>query len=100
MSTYTKLTEIKKDLLRAVKYEDDVTVFVKVYDCDENGEQTYDVEVMYYVDGEHHDCFVSDTFGDDKAGAVKRAKTVLKSVTKWFAGWDVEVTADVEVYTN
>jgi hypothetical protein len=100
MTTYTKLTEIKKDLLKAVKYEDDVTVFVKVYDCDESGEQTFDVEVMYYVDGEYQDCFVSDTFGDEKEVAVKRAKAVLKSVAKWFTYSEVEVITDVEVYTN
>lgn len=100
MTTYTKLSEIKKDLLKAIKYEDDVTVSVKVYDVNE-GEQTYDVEVAYYIDGEYQDCFVSDVFyeGQEKL-AIKRGKVVLKSVTNWLAGWDVEVNTTVETYTN
>lgn len=100
-STHMKLTEIKKELLKAVKYEDNVTVAVNIYDVDE-GEQTYDVEVTYYIDGKYVDCFVSDVFYEnEEAKAVKRGKTVLKSVTNWFAGYDeIEVKSDVKVYTN
>lgn len=99
-TTHMKLSEIKKDLLKAVRFEDEVTVFVKVYDCNE-GEQTYDVEVQYYIDGEYTDCFVSDTFGEgEESVSVKRAKAVSKTVAKWFVSSEVEVITDVEVYTN
>lgn len=100
MSTHMKLSEIKKDLLKAVRLEDNVSVFVKVYDCNE-GEQTYDVEVQYYIDGEYTDCFVSDTFGEgEEKLSIKRAKTVSKTVSKWFTYSRVEASTVVEIYTN
>lgn len=102
------LKSIKKDLLKAVRWlEGDVSVAIKVYDCSENNEQTYDVEINYYVDGEYQDGFYNQTFngrfGDNEDElaekmAVKRAKSVHKTVRKWFEYSDVEVANEVEVY--
>lgn len=100
MSTNMKLVDIKKQLLYAIKYEDNVSVAVNVYDCDED-EQTYDVEVTYYIDGKYEDNWVSDIFYEgDETKAIKRGKVVLKSVTDWLAGWDIEVKNKVTTYSN
>lgn len=98
----TSLKEIKKDLNKAlspiVRYgEEEVTIFVKVYDCNEDDRQTFDVEIQYWLDGEYTDCFVSDTFYVEKE-AVKRAKEVLRTVKNWFNGAEITIENSVEVY--
>lgn len=102
MAQYAKLTDIKKELMKAIKYEDNVTVRVAVYDCTDGGVQTYDVEIMCYADGEYIDTFVPDAFEDGELKeAQKRAKSVLKTVKGWFEYSDVTVENvgnEVEVY--
>lgn len=104
--TYQDMKTIKKDLLKAIKYLDDISIAVKVYDCSENDEQTYDVEINYYVDGQYEDGFYNQTFYGrflDDAEALKmattRAKAVLRTVKGWFK-YDDEITVidGVEVY--
>lgn len=97
---------IKADLMKAIKYEDEVSIRVMVYDCTETGRQTYDVEINYYIDGEYADGFYNQTFvgryEEDEVAekmAVKRAKAVLRTVKGWFQyNNDVEVLDGVEVY--
>ena len=97
--TYNKMTDIKKELFKATRYEDEATVKVKVYYSNE-GEITYDVEVNVYIDGEYIDGWINDTFyegGEEQA--MKRAKAVLKTVKGWFKGDDeVTVEDNVEYY--
>jgi hypothetical protein len=108
--TCMALKDIKKDLMKDIKWEDNVTVAVKVYDCSDNGgEQTYDVEINYYINGSYKDGFVNDTFygiidneevnAEAEKLAVKRAKAVLKTVKGWFEyNDDVTVESEIEVY--
>lgn len=98
--TNQELKSIKKDLAKALKWvEGDVTIRVAVYDCDESGEQTYDVEINYYIDGSYEGGFYTDTFfGDTEKQAVTRAKSVLRTVKGWFDNSDVTVEDGVEVY--
>jgi hypothetical protein len=84
-----------------------------VYDCFENTrsldgkeDQTYDVEINYYVDGEYQNGFYNQTFvgrfRDDEVAekmAVTRAKAVLRTVKGWFKNNDDVVVEDgIEVY--
>lgn len=97
--TYNKLSEIKNNLLKATRYEDEATIKVKVYYSNE-GEITYDVEVNVYIEGEYIDGWINDTFyeGGEK-DAMKRAKAVLRTVKGWFEGSDsVTVENGVEYY--
>jgi hypothetical protein len=108
--TYMPLREIKKDLMKAIKWEEDVRIMVKIYDCSENDEQTFDVEINYAVDGEAYtNGYVNDTFygeiDDDDVNAkvlmeaMKRGQSVLRTVKGWFENNDdVEVERGVEVY--
>lgn len=94
------LKQIKEQLFKAIKYKDNVSIAVKVYDCDEDDRQTYDVEINYYIHGSYEDGWFTDTFyeGEEKL-AVKRAKSVLKTVKGWFEyKEDIEVIDEVEVY--
>lgn len=112
VTTDKEMKEIKKELFKAIKYLDDVSIAVKVYDCFENtisfdgsNDQTYDVEINYYVEGEYVDGFYNQTFvgrfrDDEEAEkmAMKRAKAVLRTVKGWFDGSEIEVKEGVEVY--
>lgn len=106
---HNELKEIHKNLNKVIKYndEDEIKVMVKVYDCFENDEQTYDVEINYaigddcYTDGYTNTIFTGRFESDEDAEkqAVKRAKAVLKTVKGWFKGYDyITVEEGVEVY--
>src|SRR5690606_10328114 len=106
-----EMKEAKKVIQKAFKWEeDDITVSVKVYDCFDSypeDQQSYDVEIQWVIgDDEYTDCVVVDSYysnieGDDVSlkDAVKRAKSVLRTVKGWFNGDDqVTVNNNVEVY--
>lgn len=104
IETSNDVKVIKSNLLKAIKFideDDEISVAVKVFDCDDT-EQTYDVEVIYYINNEYGDTFVNQTFyGNAEKDAVKRAKSVLKTVKAWFKDSDnVTVENDVEVYNG
>jgi hypothetical protein len=97
---HMEIREIKKELMKAIKYEDNATVAVKIYDCLESGEQTYDVEINWYLDDEYQDGWVSDIFYEGELPqAKKRASSVLRTVKNWFKYEDVEVQPKVEIYS-
>lgn len=103
MEKHSELKQIKPELLKAIKYKDDVHIEVKIYDCTESGEQTYDVEIVVWYDGlykEYLDTWVTDiAYEGELALAEKRAKAVLKTVKGWFQySEDVVVGNDVVVY--
>lgn len=106
MIEHMDMKTIKKGLMKEIKYLDDVSIKVKVYDCSENDEQTYDVEINYYINGQYENGFYNQTFYgrhfDDEIAekeAVKRAKVVLRTVKGWFEySDDVIVHDDIEVY--
>jgi hypothetical protein len=107
VETYQEMKEVKKELLKEIKYKDNVSIAVKVYDSFEERAdgQTYDVEINYYVDGDYLGGFVNQTFygrhRDDfeaEKKAITRAMTVLKSVKGWFEYTDVVVDTEIEVY--
>jgi hypothetical protein len=115
----TEMKEAKKVLQKAFRWVDEdeeIKVFVKIYDCFENNsrwnsdsddEQSYDVEISWGIGEEvYTDCVVADSFysnvQDDEVAlkdATKRAKAVLRTVKGWFQ-YDNQVTvaSDVEVY--
>jgi hypothetical protein len=113
VDTHQDMKEIKRELFKEIKYLDDVSIRVMVYDCFENTrsldgkeDQTYDVEINYYVDGEYQNGFYNQTFvgrfRDDEVAekmAVTRAKAVLRTVKGWFKNNDDVVVEDgIEVY--
>jgi len=100
MEKHTALKEIKVELMKTIKWEDDVQVAVKIYDCDETGEQTYDVEINAYAGGEYLDTFVTDVaYEGELKLAERRAKSVLRTVKGWFEYHDdVTVEDGVTVY--
>lgn len=100
MEKYKDLKEVRKELEQAVRYTESSTVAVKVYDCDETGEQTYDVEVNFYIDGRYEEGWVTDiAYEGELKQAQKRAAAVLKTVKKWFEyNARVQVQEAVEVY--
>lgn len=108
------IKEIKRNIKDAIKYfdeEDEVSVAVKIYDCYDSRShdgfgQTYDVEIMLYINDKYEDSWSNSTFaskieGDAEAlkPAKKRANAVLRTVKGWFK-YDDEVTVEdgVEVY--
>lgn len=105
------IKEIRKEIEDIVKWEDNSSVAVKIYDCyDERSYdgfgQTYDVEILLYIDGKYEDSWVNNVFASKVEGdaealkkAKKRASAVLRSVKGWFK-YDELVTVEngVEVY--
>jgi hypothetical protein len=93
----SNLKDIKKDMLKSLKYQDDenIVVSVKVYNCEED---LYNVEIVTYLDGKCYDdgTFHIDEYKDEQE-ALKRAKVVLKAVKGWFGVSDI-VTSTVESY--
>jgi hypothetical protein len=76
-----------KDMKAAVKQDlkyKEPHLLVKVYDCDESGTQTYDVEVLVYAEGEGYiDTYVTDTYYEGEAKeAMKRAREVRTALLK------------------
>lgn len=110
ITTHNEMKEIHKELNKAMKWaEEDIEVDVKIYDCMENDEQTYDVEINLYIGGDYADGWINQTFygqidnSDLNAIALKeaqkRAKAVLRTVKGWFKNNDdVEVANNIEVY--
>lgn len=108
---FQNIKEIRKELQKAIKWideDDKISVNVKVYDCCEFDEQTYDVEINLYINGEYEEGWLNDTFfsrfkdGEDELAlkqAKKRASAVLRTVKGWFK-YDDHVTVEngVEVY--
>ena len=104
------LKEIRKELEKSIKWiDEDIEIAVKIYDCMENDEQTYDVEILLYVGDEYSEGWINQTFYgeidnddlNDKAlkYANKRAKSVLKTVKGWFNNNEcVTVLNNIEVY--
>jgi len=100
---HTPLKDIKKDINKAIRYEDgDIKLAVKIYDCDETGEQSYDVEVLLYIDDEYIEAWVTQAYyGQNEAlrEAKKRATVVLRTVKGWYESYDeIEIANKVEVY--
>lgn len=93
------ITEIKKEIMKAVKYEDDVKIFVKVYWTDEDGRDEFDVEINYGLDGDFYtDGFTNERFFKEE-DAMKRAKIVHRMVKGWFQySESVVVDEKVELY--
>jgi hypothetical protein len=93
--------EIKTELMKAIKYKDNLSIAVRIYDSTELGERTCDIEITYFVDGEYVDCYVSDIFYDkEEKDALKRAKAVLKSVKGWFIRHDdIQIQNEIQIYS-
>jgi hypothetical protein len=92
------ITEIKKEIMQAIKYEDDVKIFVKVYWTDENGKDEFDVEINYGLDGDFYtDGFTNETYFKEE-DAMKRAKALHRTVKGWFTNSDVVVDEKIEQY--
>lgn len=92
------IKEAKAQVHKAIRFEDNVELTVKVYNTDETGEETFDVEIQWLFDGKFEDCVAPETYFTEK-DAIKRAKAVLKMVKGWYE-YDEEVTVKdgVEVY--
>ena len=89
------IKQLKKEIQQRTKYAEEATAKVQVYDFEEAGESGFDVEVKLTVDGEDEWLNVH-TYGAEK-DAVKRAKSILNTITKWEL--DVlEIVEGVEVY--
>lgn len=92
---HMRLQEVKVVIKNKVKYESDVEIAVKVFSCG----TTYDVEINYYIDGEHQGTFCSDVYSDERKSMI-RAKSVLNSVKSWFEGYDdIAVIDSIELYS-
>jgi hypothetical protein len=106
MEKHTGMREIKSELNKILRYKNknDFEVAVKIYDCDESGEQTYDVEVFLYdkktIENGYHEVWVTDVaYGDEELKlAKKRSKAVLKMIQVWFNYSDVTVRDEIELY--
>lgn len=98
MTKVTELKEARAEVLEAVKFKDDYSVSVKIFECWDDEEPTYDVEITWNdEDGEYIDCVSTDSFDNEK-DALKRAKAVLKSVKGWLQYSKVEVGNNIETY--
>jgi hypothetical protein len=93
----SNLKDIKKDLLKSLKYQDGkkIAVSVKIYNCEYD---MYNVEIVTYLDGKYYydGTFHIDEYEDEQE-ALKRAKVVLKAVKGWFGVSDI-VANTVESY--
>lgn len=102
MEKLQTLKEVKFKLMKLIKYKNDVQISVKVYDCDEDDEQTYDVEIICSEGDKlnYLDFFVTDrAYEGELKLAEKRAKSVLKTVKGWFEyNNNVFVEDNIEVY--
>ncbi|AMQ66536.1 major capsid protein-like protein [Bacillus phage Shbh1] len=109
METVQKMTEIKKEIFKEIKSNEEVTIKIKIYDEFDDGYegvgQTYDVEIYTYSGGEWSvwtdRIFYGEKEGDEKAlkQAEKRARSVLKTVKYWFMNDDrVKVDEEIELY--
>lgn len=95
---HMSLKDIKSTIKKDIKNESEVLVKISIYDCDD----THDIEINYYIDGEHQSTYCPETFsGDDsEAEAVKRANAILNSVKGWFDGnGDVTVGSNIALYS-
>lgn len=95
----TPIKELKTDVFNYIKYRSNSTITVKIYDCEDNNEQTYDIEICVGFRGEN-EYFVSDRFFEGELKeAEKRAKAILKIVKNWFRYDELVIVEDqIEVY--
>jgi len=89
------IKQLKKEIQQRLKYAEEATAKVQVYDFEEAGESGFDVEVKLTVDGEEEWLNVQ-TYGLEK-DAVRRAKSILNTITKWELD-TLEMVSGVEVY--
>ena len=105
MEKFMELREAKQGIRKIASQvasrENNVEVHVCIYDCDELGYKTYDIEIQCLADGEYKDCVVTDRGEEGELTQVKkRARAVLKSVKGWFEYTDIKVKEKPYVYTN
>lgn len=91
-----KLTDAKRELFNKLKRveKDSVTVKVRIYNCEED---LFHVDVDYFIDGDYTDGWNLNSF-EDESDALKRAKSVHKTVKGWFSYSDVTVVDEIESY--
>jgi hypothetical protein len=97
---YTPIKDVKAELEKEIKYKKNVHLAVKVYECEDFGDQiSYEVEVFAYSNDEYLTSVTTDSFNaDDLESAMKRGSAVLRTVRQWFQYDDVKIENGVEVY--
>lgn len=101
-----ELKDIHKELDRHLKWVDEdeeVQINVAIYDVYEDNEQSYEVEINVYINGEYDTAWATDVYyGNEKAlkEAKKRAKTVLRTVKGWSFADNVAVGKKAYIYNN
>lgn len=98
------LKDIHKELNRHLKWideDEEVQINVAIYDVYEYDEQSYEVEINVYINGEYDTTWSTDAYyGSEKAlkEAKKRAKSVLRTVKNWSFADNVTVGEKVYIY--
>lgn len=88
-----ELREVKKQVEKLIRWDSTYQLKVQIFLSDEDGEDTYDVEVRVETQQET-EWITTDTFDNEK-DATKRAKAVVKSLSNSFNLSSTEV----EVYS-
>ena len=108
-SEYKPMKDIKKELFKMRKFGKFNSLAVKIYNCDEDEYESFEVEIIPYFFGEIKESFVNTVFTGDvgqpadqikemEKQAIKRAKAVLKTVNNWFEDTGIEISQEVEIY--
>lgn len=98
------LKDIRKELDRHLKWideDEEVQINVAIYDVYEYDEQSYEVEINVYINGEYDTTWSTDAYyGNEKAlkEAKKRAKAVLRTIKNWSFADNVTVDEKVHIY--
>lgn len=98
------LKDIHKELDRHLKWideDEEVQINVAIYDVYEYDEQSYEVEINVYINGEYDTTWSTDAYyGSEKAlkEAKKRAKSVLRTIKNWLFADNVTVDEKVHIY--
>lgn len=92
-----ELKQIRKEIESLMsRAKGESSLRVKIYYTDEDN--TYNVEIWYNIDGECEKTFYTDEYEEEEEKeALKRAKSVLKTIKKWF--FNIEVNEKIEWYT-
>lgn len=93
-TTLNKLKDIKKKIEKENKFDDDMTLAVKIYECEE---EKYTVEIHLSINGDFVDGYNTEIFEELK-DAKKRASEVKRTIKKWFSFEEYQVLKEIEKY--
>lgn len=75
-ATYSTLAQAKKDVAKKVKWLDDYSVVIDIF---EDEDEEFNVSLDIHINGLYEDGFCLETY-DNAADAMKRAKAILKGM--------------------